>query len=174
VRKLLASATEEALDVNDTTIDGDTALHLAIRALAEAAREDDHKQCLVLERIIETLLEHVDITAENAFNEKAIHLAARLIPDDRYEALVAILEASIRSGMDVSSIRIANPQRCLQAALTGVHRCSARLVEVLLEGDASVFQPFGYDSSRLPRVVAQREGLDRNVMDVLLKWEEGL
>jgi ankyrin repeat protein len=174
VRKLLASATEEALDVNDTTIDGDTALHLAIRALAEAAREDDHKKCLVLERIIEALLEHVDITAENAFNEKAIHLAARLIPDDRYEALVAILEASIRSGVDVSSIRIANPQRCLQAALTGEHRCSARLVEVLLESGASVFQPFGYDSSRLPRVFAQKEGLDKDVLDVLLKWEEGL
>jgi ankyrin repeat protein len=173
VQKLLASPTNEALDVNDTTIDGDTALHLAIRTLEEAAREDDQQQCLALERIIETLLEHVDIGAENAFNEKAIHLAARLIPGDRYKTLIAILEASIRSDVDVRAIRIAQVQWCLQVALTGERRCSARLVEVLLEGGASVFQPLGWDSP-LPRVIAQQEGLDRDVLGVLLRWEESL
>jgi ankyrin repeat protein len=173
VQNLLASETTGALNVNDVTIDGDTALHLAIYALAEAARNDNHKQCQALERIIEALLEHVNIEAENAFNEKAIHLATRLIPD-RYEALTAILEASIRSDVDVRTIRIPEAQQCLRSALTGERRCSARLVEVLLEGGASGLQPIGYGDSRLPREVAQQEELDENVVEVLLRWEESL
>jgi ankyrin repeat protein len=173
VQELLASATTEAFDVNDVTIDGDTALHLAIYALEEAARKDNKEQSWALERIIETLLEHVNIEAENAFNEKAIHLAVRLIPD-RHEALIAILEASIRSDVDVRTVRIPEAQQCLQSALTGERRCSARLVEVLLEGGASGLQPIGYDDLRLPREVAQQEELDEDVVEVLLRWEESL
>ena len=173
MRKLLASTINGALDANEMTIDGDTAFHLAIYPLAEAAREDNHKQCLVLERIIETLLGHVDIKAENTFNKKAIHLAARLIPD-KYKALIAILDASIRSDMDVRTIRMAEAQHCQQSALTGELHCSAQLAEVLLEGGASIFHSVGSGDLRLPCVVAQQEGLDEDVMDVLLQWEEGL
>jgi ankyrin repeat protein len=171
VRELLASASTEAFDVNEVTIDGDTALHLAIYALAEAARKDNQEQCRALGRIIETLLEHVNIEAENAFNEKAIHLAARLIPD-RHEALIAILEVSIRSDVELRTVRIAEAQQCLQSALTRERRCSARLVEVLLEGGASGLQPISYHDSRLPREVALQEELDEGVVEVLLRWEE--
>lgn len=173
VEKLLAPATNKALDVNEATFDGDTALHLAIHALAEAVGEDDEERCMALEHMIEALLERVDIEAENALHEKSIHLAARLVPD-RHEALLAILEASIRSGMDLRTIRLAEAQQYLQSALTGERRCSAQLVEALLKCGASVFQPAGYGDSRLPRVVAQQEGLDEDVIDVLLQWEEGL